>query len=263
MTHNRSLESPDRLTRAIVRLPGDNFGRGLTTAGLGAPDFRKMLGQHAAYVRALEHLGLEVLSLEPQPSFPDAHFVEDTAVVLPELAVIARPGAAARRGEEESIEPVLRPFRPVARIREPGTLDGGDVLVAGRRIFCGLSGRTNAEGARQLGRLAGELGYALTTVPVASGLHLKSGVNHLGGERLLLTKGMAGSGLFRSFEHVEVDPSEEYAANALLCNGSLVVPAGAVRTRRKLETLGMPLVVLDVSEARKMDGGLTCLSIRF
>jgi len=263
MTNTACPESPDRFTRAIVRLPGENFGQGLTTAGLGAPDFRIMLGQHAAYVRALENLGLEVLTLEPQPSFPDAHFVEDTAVVLPELAVIARPGAAVRRGEEETIEPVLRRFRPVVRIQEPGTLDGGDVLVVGRRIFCGLSGRTNAEGARQLGRLAGELGYGLTTVPVASGLHLKSAVNHLGGGRLLLTRGMAGRRPFRSWEHIEVDPSEEYAANALFCNGSLIAPAGAVRTRRKLEKLGMPLVVLDVSEARKMDGGLTCLSIRF
>ncbi|MBN2200259.1 MAG: amidinotransferase [Candidatus Aminicenantes bacterium] len=263
MTNPARLESPDRLTRAIVRLPGENFGQGLTTAGLGAPDFRTMLGQHAAYVRALENLGLEVLTLEPQSLFPDAHFVEDTAVVLPELAVIARPGAPSRRGEEETIEPVLRRFRPVARIREPGTLDGGDVLVAGRRIFCGLSARTNEEGARQLGALVMDRGYSLTTVPVASGLHLKSGVSHLGGERLLLTRGMAGCGLFRSFENIEVDPSEEFAANALFCNGSLVVPAGAARTRRKLEKLGMPLVVLDVSEARKMDGGLTCLSIRF
>lgn len=254
---------PDRLTRAVVRRPGENFGRGLTTAGLGIPDFRKMTAQHTAYVRTLEQLGLEVLTLEPQPAFPDAHFVEDTAVVLPELAVIARPGAAARRGEEVTIASVLRRFRPLERIRSPGTLDGGDVLVVGRRMFIGLSGRTNARGARQLGLLARERGYVPVTVPVASGLHLKSNVNHLGGETLLITPGLAGEACFRDFRKVVVDPGEEYAANSLLCNGRLLVPAGFARTRRKLEKLGLPLVVLEVGEARKMDGGLTCLSLRF
>jgi len=222
-----------------------------------------MIAQHSAYVRALEGLGLDVLTLEPEPAFPDAHFVEDAAVVLPELAVIARPGAAVRRGEEVTIASVLRRFRPLERIRSPGTLDGGDVLVVGRRMFIGLSGRTNARGARQLGLLARERGYVPVTVPVASGLHLKSNVNHLGGETLLITPGLAGEACFRDYRKVVVAPGEEYAANSLLCNGRLLVPAGFARTRRKLEKLGLPLVVLEVGEARKMDGGLTCLSLRF
>ncbi len=263
MRRSAEAEAGGRLTRAIVRLPAENFGLGLTTSRLGPPDHAKMLAQHAAYVRALEGLGLEVLTLEPQPKFPDGHFVEDTAVVLPGLAVITRPGAPSRRGEEETIEPVLRRFRPIARIREPGTLDGGDVLVVGRRVFIGLSERTNDEGARQLGRLVEGEGYSWTTVPVVSGLHLKSGVNVAGENTLLITRRLAESGLFRSYHLIEVAPSEEAAANVLCCNGRLLMPAGFDRTREKLERLGLSPEVLDVSEAGKMDGGLTCLSLRF
>lgn len=263
MTSGADAGAGGRLTRAVVRLPGANFGRGLTTARLGPPDQAKMLAQHSAYVQALERLGLDVLTLEPQPEFPDAHFVEDTAVVLPGLAVIARPGAPSRRGEEETIEPVLGRFRRTARIRSPGTLDGGDVLVLGRRVFIGLSQRTNAEGARQLGRLVEAEGYAWTTLPLISGLHLKSGVNAAGENTLLVTRRLARSGCFRDHNLIEVDPSEEAAANVLYCNGALIMAAGFDRTRRKLEKLGLRLTVLDVSEARKMDGGLTCLSLRF
>jgi dimethylargininase len=262
MTNAVDVPPGSRLTRAVVRLPGENFGQGLTAARLGDPDHALMLVQHSAYVRALKNLGLDVLTLEPRPEFPDAHFVEDTAVVLSGLAVITRPGAPSRRGEEETIEPVLGRFLRTAHIRAPGTLDGGDVLVLGRRIFIGLSERTNAEGARQMGRLAEAEGYAWTAVPVVSGLHLKSSVNAAGEGTLLITRRLERHGCFRAYNLIEVDPAEEAAANVLCCNGSLIMAAGFDRTREKLEKRGLSPIVLDVSEARKMDGGLTCLSLR-
>ncbi len=249
-------------TCAIVRPPAENCGQGLTTAGLGPPDPALFLAQHRAYVETLRLLGLQIIELAPEPDFPDAHFVEDTAVVVPELAVIARPGAAARRGEERGCETVLGWYRPVARIVEPGTLEGGDVLVAGRQVFAGLSARTNAAGISQLAQLLAPYGYAVTAVPVTGGLHLKSSVNGLGDDALILTEDMARREEFRTFVQIVVPPGEEYAASVLRIDGHLLVPAGFPQTQRRLQTLGWPLHELDLSEARKMDGGLTCLSLR-
>jgi len=171
----------DMFTNAIVRKPGANFGKGLTTSDLGAPDFKRMTAQHDAYVRGLSALGLEVTVLAPELEFPDAHFVEDTAVVTPDIAVITNPGALARQGEEKTIEPVLAAFRPIDRIEPPGTLDGGDVLMLGSHFFIGISERTNPEGAEQLGKILERFGNTWTAVDVGKGLHLKSGVNAVGG----------------------------------------------------------------------------------
>jgi dimethylargininase len=250
-------------TRAIVRPPAENCGRGLTTAGLGPPDPAVFLAQHRAYVDTLRSLGLQIIELAPESAFPDAHFVEDTAVIVPELAVIARPGAAARRGEERGSEAVLAWYRPVARIVEPGTLEGGDVLVAGRQVFVGRSARTNAAGVSQLAQLLSPHGYDVTAIPVVAGLHLKSCVNGLGDDALLLTEDFARREEFRPFAQIVVAPGEEYAANVLWIDGHLLVPAGFPRTHQRLQTLGWPLHELAMSEARKMDGGLTCLSLRF
>jgi len=141
------------LTRAILRRPGDDFAAGITTSGLGAPDPALMLAQHAAYAATLRALGLAIDVLDPLPGFPDAYFVEDAAVIVPEVAVITRPGAPARREETEPIVPVLARHREIARLAAPATLDGGDVLVVDRDVFVGLSARTNVEGAAQLRRL--------------------------------------------------------------------------------------------------------------
>lgn len=250
------------LNRAIVRRPGPDFAAGITTAGLGEPDLSRMLAQHAAYANALRALGLEVELLEPLAGFPDAYFVEDVAVVVPELAVVTRPGALSRRGEADAIGPVLARHRPLARLEEPATLDGGDVLIAGRNVFIGLSARTNEEGATQLARLLEPHGYRARTVPVRSGLHLKSSVSWLGDETLLIGERLAGRPEFRAFRRLVVEPAEEAACNTLLLNGTLLTPGGFAKTRRQLEGTGLPVVELDVSEARKMDGGLTCMSLR-
>jgi dimethylargininase len=242
------------ISRAILRRPGPDFAEGITTAGLGTPDYALMLAQHAAYADALRSLGLAVEVLAPLVGFPDAYFVEDVAVVVPELAVIARPGAPSRRGEEEGIDEVLAWHREIARIEAPATLDGGDVLVADRDVFVGLSGRTNREGAEQLARRLAPHGYRVTTVPVSTGLHLKSGVSWLGARTMLLTEQFA-----RHFHEYRCIVAEEAACNTVLVNDTLLVPPGFSGA---VAQAGLRVVELEVSEPRKMDGGLSCLSLR-
>lgn len=250
-------------SRALVRVPGSDAGDGLTTAGLGRPDMSRLLAQHAAYVEALHFLGLEVTVLPASPGYPDAYFVEDAAVVTPEVAVLTRPGAPSRRGEVLAIEPALAAHKLIARIEPPGTLDGGDVLFAGGRFFIGLTDRTNESGAGQLGRIVEAHGHPWTAVPVGSGLHLKSSVNTLGGTNLAVTPEFSTRDEFRGYELIVLDPGEEYAANVLWINGTLLIPAGFPRSREKYERLGLPILEIETSEMRKMDGGLTCLSLRF
>jgi dimethylargininase len=249
--------------RAIVRTPGPDFDQGLTTASFGRPSFALLLEQHAAYVRALRSIGLEVVVLDAAPGFPDAYFVEDAAVVTPEVAVITRPGAPSRQGEAALIEPVLTRYRQTVRIKFPGTLDGGDVQAIEKRFFIGLSDRTNAEGATQLRRILAAHQYACTTISVKGGLHLKSSVNWLGGENLVVTEEYAGHEAFQHFRKIVLFPGEEYAANTLWINDHLLTPAGFPSVRAKLAGLGLPVIELETSEFRKMDGGLTCLSLRF
>jgi dimethylargininase len=249
-------------THAILRTPGPNLALGLTTARSGVPDHAHALRQHTRYIEAIQQAGLEVTVLEPLSAYPDAYFVEDVAVVTPEIAVITRPGAAARRGEEAFIESVLRTHRPIGRIVNPGTLEGGDVLVAGMRVFVGLTDRTNAEGARQLHEILSPQGYDVVKIPVGKGLHLKSSVNHVGEGELLVTREFAGHDALAGFRLLIVDEGDEYSANALWVNDRILVPAGFPQTCRLLESLGRRIVEIDVNEFRKMDGGLTCLSLR-
>ncbi len=251
-----------RFTRALCRLPGEDAGAGLTTAGLGGPDHPRLLAQHAAYVAALRALGLEVEVLPPLAGHPDAYFVEDPAVVVPEVAVVTRPGAASRLAEAEALAPALARHRPLVRLEAPATLDGGDVLVVGRRVLVGRSERTNAAGVAALAAALGPHGYQVTPVPVGAGLHLKSSVNWLGGDALVVAAGFDGLGALDGFRLVALDPSERYAANVLWVNGTVLAPAGYPDTLARLRALGLPVVALETSESRKMDGGLTCLSVQ-
>jgi len=247
---------------AIVRIPGEDFGGGETTAGLGTPDLNLMLAQHRNYIDVLKSLGLEVVVLDPLPGYPDSYFVEDTAVIVPEAGVITNPGATSRKGEEDGIELILMRFRDIRRIIPPGTMDGGDILQAGAHFFIGVSERTNMHGAEQLAAILTKFGYTSDTVEVGEGLHLKSGVNYLGGRTLLLTKEFAEIPEFSGYKKVVVADGEEYAANSLLINGTILTPEGFPHTFRQLSGLGNPVIKLDISEARKMDGGLTCMSLR-
>lgn len=248
-------------TRAVCRLPGNDLATGLATADLGAPDPVLARRQHAAYVAALEEAGLAVEVLPALPGHPDACFVEDAAVLVPGLAVITRPGAPSRRGEEETVAAALADLEQV-RLAAPATLDGGDVLVAEGTCWIGLSERTNADGARALAAALVPRGYTCITVPVGACLHLKSDVNHVGGRRLLTTRSFVDHPAFRGWETLRVPEEEAYAANVLLVGGTLLVPAGYPRTRALLDTLGLPVHELEMSEFRKVDGGLTCLSLR-
>ncbi|GMQ95715.1 MAG: dimethylarginine dimethylaminohydrolase [Gammaproteobacteria bacterium] len=249
-------------THAIVRSPTRNAAGGLTTAGLGAPDIECMIEQHRDYVKILESLDLQVTMLDGDEHFPDGCFVEDTAVVTPGVAVITRPGVASRRGEEVAIEPLLAAHRPVARIVAPGSVDGGDILVMGERVIIGLSARTNEEGARQLAEIIEGRGMRCITLAAGDGLHLKSSVNALGDDRLLATREFAECAELSEFERIAVPADESYAGNSLWVNGRVLVPAGFPATRELIDGLGVETIEVQVSEFRKMDGGLTCLSIR-
>ncbi len=251
-------------SHAITRKPAPNFGKGITTAvNAEPPDYEKMLAQHCAYVETLKKLGLAVTVLDPEPDYPDAHFVEDTAVVTPDVAVITRPGADARRGEIATIAPVLADFREIRCIEAPGTLDGGDVLMIGKHFLIGISDRTNPAGAQQLGRILEDYGNTWSAVPLASGLHLKSSLNWVGKNFMLVTRDFANLEPIAGYERIIVEPDEEYAANILPVNDVLIMPAGFPKTRKQLEKTGLEIIELDTSECRKMDGALTCLSLRF
>ena len=249
--------------QAIVRQPGQDFAQGITTSQLGKPAYEKMLAQHAAYTACLRSVGLEITTLDPLTGFPDAYFVEDVAVVTPDVAVITRPGAGARRGEAGPMAAELAKHRPLEWIRAPGTLEGGDVLMVGSHFFIGLSERTNRTGAGQLGEILNRYGCTWQTVPIEAGLHLKSSVNWVGERSLLLTPDFAGRSEFEGYQQLLAEPGEAYAGNTLWINGQLLTPAGFPKTRAQLDRLGLPVIELETSEAQKMDGGLTCMSLRF
>ena len=248
---------------AITRKPGENFAQGITTADLGAPSYHQILDQHTAYIETLRQLGLTVIELDPLPDYPDAYFVEDVAVVTPDVAVITNPGAAARNGEQQHIEPVLAQYREIAHIQPPGTVDGGDVLMVGKHFFIGVSERTNRVGAEQLGDILEKYDNTWTTVPVGAGLHLKSSINRVGGNTLLIGPAFASRPEFEGFAQIIIDPDEEYACNTLWINNILLTPKGFPKTRDQLESLKFDIIELETSEVQKMDGGLTCMSLRF
>jgi dimethylargininase len=256
-----------RLTHAIVRAPGRTFAQGITSSGLGPPDLVLALEQHEGYCRALERLGISLERLPADPAYPDSTFVEDAAVVTSKDAMLTRPGAPSRAGEVAALGAALsRWFSPLDRITSPGTLDGGDVCETGSHFFIGLSHRTNKEGAAQLGAWLGKRGFGSSVIDIRQlpgMLHLKTGLSWLGGRRLLAWPAIAGHQAFRGWEVVEVPKGEEYAANCIGVNGAILVAEGFPRTAALLRGLGHEVVAMDMSEYRKMDGGLSCLSVRW
>jgi len=252
---------------AIVRIPASNFAAGLTTASLGAPHFDQVLAQHARYCEALAECGLTNTTLDADLRQPDSTFVEDTAVITPRGVVLTRPGAESREGEVEVIRPALARFFPsTLAIEAPGTLDGGDICEAEEHFFIGLSQRTNEEGARQLAAHLARLGYTSSTIDVrgmTSILHLKSGISYIGDNTLVVMEEMAGNEVFRAFDLVQVCVEESYSANCVRVNERVLVASGFPRFTAELRARGFNPLVLDMSEFQKMDGGLSCLSLRF
>jgi dimethylargininase len=245
--------------RAIVRRPGVNFSKGISTSLLGSPDIDLARMQHTEYIKALEMAGIKVTILEADENYPDGCFVEDTAVITEEIAIISRPGAGSRQGEEAETEKVISSFRKTVRILAPGTLDGGDVMRSENHFYIGLSERTNKEGAGQLGRILRDYGYTYSFIEVKDGLHLKSGVSYIGYGNFVVTSHFKKT--VRAGIEILLPAEEDYAANTLFINGTLLIARGFPFLKKAVEEKGYKTVELDMSEFRKMDGGLTCLSL--
>lgn len=253
-----------KFEHAIVRRPGTTLVHGITTAGLGEPDYNMALLQHDAYVNALRGCEVDVRVLDALEDFPDGMFVEDTAVVTEKFSLIARPGASARQGEERSIKETMADYSEnVESITSPGSLDGGDVMQVGDHFYVGLSARTNREGFRQFKTVMETYGYTVSPVDMTAVLHLKTGLAYLENNVLLVAGEFVDHPEFKKFDQILIDPDESYAANCIWVNGTVLVPAGYPRTCEAIEKKGYPVISLDTSEFRKLDGGLSCLSLRF
>ncbi len=254
---------------AIVRKPGRNFADGLTSVDLGVPRFDLVLEQHGRYCKALRECGLTVTTLEPDERYPDSTFVEDTAILTERGAVMTRPGAASRAGEATAIRPAIERFFAASQIVEieaPGTLDGGDICQAREHFFIGVSQRTNEEGARQLAAHLAKWGYTSAVVDLRAApgiLHLKSGIAYIGENTMVVMEEMAGNPLFGKYERICVKASESYGANCVRVNESVLVADGFPGLTEQLKRRGFRVTPLAMSEFQKMDGGLSCLSLRF
>jgi dimethylargininase len=226
-------------------------------------DLARAVAQHAAYEACLTGLGCGVQRLPADETMPDAVFIEDTAVVVEELAVLTRPGAATRRAETTAVAPVLAAFRPMASIKPPGTLDGGDVLRIGRTLYVGASARSNSDGIAQLGRLLAPWGYRVLPVVTHDCLHLKTAATDAGHGIVLLNPAWVDRTVFRTAEVLEVDPGEPFAANVLRLGTTTVCAAASPRTLRQLEGAGLDVLAVEMSEFAKAEGGVTCCSVIF
>ncbi|HKE37001.1 MAG TPA: arginine deiminase family protein [Candidatus Baltobacteraceae bacterium] len=256
-----------RFSLAIARLPGSTFAQGLTRAAFGVPDFATTLAQHRAYCAALEDAGLEVTVLGADNAFPDSTFVEDAAVVAGGRAIITRPGAQSREGETAAIRSALdEHFDSLASIEAPGTLDGGDVCESDGRVYVGISHRTNRSGAEQLAAWLKHGGIDTVFVDIRdldAILHLKSGMSYVGDGVFVVDEALLSRVPLDGADVIVPAGAEAYGSNCVRVNEVVFLASGHPRLESELETRGMRVVTLDVSEYQKMDGGLSCLSIRF
>lgn len=226
-------------------------------------DVAMAIAQHKAYQDCLAELGVRIVSLPAEPELPDAVFVEDPAVVVNEVAIISNLGAPSRRPEIKSLANVLSRYRPLKFLADPATLDGGDVLRIGSSVFVGLSRRTNRDGIDQLGDLLGSYDYQVQPVEVRGCLHLKSACSYLGNNTILVHRSWIDAERFRGFELLDVPEEESAAANALLLNDAVIIPASFPKTRALLEKRGFRVRTIDVSELQKAEAGVTCTSLIF
>ena len=226
-------------------------------------DYARAVAQHRAYAGVLEQLGLTVVELPADAALPDCCFVEDIAVVLDEVAVLTRPGALSRRGETAAVASALEAYRPVVRLEAPARIDGGDVLVLGKRILAGLSNRTDAAGVRALEAAVGPHGYTVEPVALRGCLHLKTAVTSAGPGLVLVNPDWIDAEPLRGLERIAVDPSEPWAANVVSVAGAIVAAAAFPRTADRLRARGLDVRAVDVSEFQKAEGGVTCKSLLF
>jgi len=226
-------------------------------------DLARAAGQHRQYEACLRELGAQVISLPPEGDLPDSVFVEDPAVVVDELAVMTRMGVESRRREGDSLADALAPFRPIRWMRTPATLEGGDVMRAGRKVFAGTSSRTNPEGIRQLGEALAPFGYQVRAVEVRGCMHLKTGCSYIGDNTLLANRQWIDPQAFAEFRILDVAPEEPWASNVLRIGHTLLMPAAYPATAARLESAGWKVRTVDVSELMKAEAGVTCMSLLF
>ena len=252
-------------TNAIVRTPGRSIAEGLSNSKtLGLPNYKQAIIQHQSYIDALTKCGLDVHVLEPCEEYPDSTFVEDVALITPNCAIITRPGAPSRRGEVYEIEFVLKQrFNNIEVIEAPGTIEGGDIMMVGEHYFIGLSERTNLEGARQIIQILIKYDMSGSTISLKKVLHLKTGLSYLEKNNLVVCGEFINDSCFEKYNPIEIPENESYAANCIWVNESVIIPLGYPKTKQRINNAGYAVIETDMSEFQKLDGGLSCLSLRY
>ncbi len=251
-------------TKAIVRKPGKSVVDGISTAGLGRVDFDKLCRQHNAYLSALKRCGLELIILDADENQPDSVFMEDVALLTSKCAIISRPEATSSRVEINNMSTVLNPyFTYIEQIKREGTLEAGDVMMAEDRFYIGLSERTNKAGADQLIFILEKYGYTGSKVTLKDMLHLKTGISFIENNTVVVAGSMKTNKVFSSYKKIIVEDDESYAANCLWINGNVLVAAGFPKTSWAIKQAGHLVIELEMYEFQKLDGGLSCLSLRF
>jgi dimethylargininase len=251
-------------SQAIVRTPCKAMLEGLTEAEMGLPDYDLACEQHKGYIAALKECGLQVTVLPPLENYPDSCFVEDVALLTSKCAILTQPGALSRSGEVQHIVQAVEQFYPKPdHINLPGTIEAGDIMMVGSHFYIGLSARTNVQGAEQIINILGKYNLSGSMVEMSELLHLKTGVNYLENNNLLTFGEMHNHPYFSQFKRFEIAKEESYAANSVWVNGTILVPKGFPKALKTIQQLGYPTLEVSVSEFQKLDGGLSCLSLRF
>ena len=255
-----------KFKNVIVKKPARTMVNGISTANLGKPDYEKALKQHEEYVKTLKECGVDVKILEADEKYPDSTFVEDPAVLTDKCAIITNPGANSRKGEIKDIKNAIEKYYSsdqIFEIKEPGTLEGGDIMQVEDHFYIGVSDRTNKDGAKQLLDYLNKFNYTGDIVEFKGILHLKTGMSYIGDNTLLATELFADKEIFTNYKIIKVSEKEAYASNCIRVNDYVIVPDGYPETKKKIEKNGFKTKTVDVSEFRKIDGGLSCLSLRF
>jgi dimethylargininase len=251
-------------SKAIVRTPGRSLINGITSAGMGLPHYEKALVQHAEYVVALQECGLEVQVLGADERYPDSTFVEDVALLTKHCAIITNPGIPSRKGETVEIKGILNDYYSlIEEVREPGTVEAGDIMMVGSHFYVGLSERTNEHGAQQVIAFLEKYGMSGSMIRLEKVLHLKTGLSYLENDHLVACGEFLENAVLQKFTMLKIDDDERYAANCIWVNDKVLIPEGYPKARATIENAGYLIREIDVSEFRKLDGGLSCLSLRF
>ena len=256
-----------KFNHVIVRRPCSAIKDGISGGTYeGIPEYERALEEHNDYIAALIQCGVDVTVLPADERYPDSCFVEDPALITRECAIITNPGAESRKGEEKEIVDVIKRFFPEDRIeyiKEPGTLEGGDVMMVGDHFYVGRSARTNEEGIRQLTEILAKYGMTCSEVKLEEVLHLKTGVNYLENNHMLVSGEFITKEDFMDYDKTVIPEDEAYAANCIWVNDTVIVPEGYPAVLKAVQDIGYKTLIVDTSEFRKIDGGLSCLSLRF